>query len=145
MGGHTIQGNYIGLEPNGTTVNANNSNGVDLGGPNNIVGGTGAGERNVLSGNLGSGIAIRSSGNTVRGNFIGTDAAGVTAKGNGTISGPSRSGAGILIQGEADNNTIGGATAAARNLISGNKNSGLEITAIIGGPLFVIKCRGKTV
>jgi uncharacterized protein (UPF0333 family) len=58
-------------------------------------------------------------GNTVRGNFIGTDARGTEALGNGND--------GVRVEEDADNNTIGGTTAAARNIISGNGSDGVEI------------------
>lgn len=59
-----------------------------------------------------SGIALSNSGgNIVENNFIGTDITGTQARAN--------IGNGILIAGTASN-TIGGTTAAARNVISGN-------------------------
>ena len=69
----------------------------------------------------GSGILITGSnatGNVVRGNFIGTDATGMQAVANGN--------AGVLIV-DAANNTVGGVTAADRNLISGNGFVGVEM------------------
>jgi parallel beta-helix repeat protein len=53
---------------------------------------------------------------TVVGNYIGTDITGSVALGNGF---------GVVISGS--DNTIGGATAGARNVISGNNGSGVEI------------------
>ena len=68
----------------------NSGNGVHvIDSPSNIIGGTGDGARNVISGNNGEGVRIdgsHSSGNVVRGNYIGTDAAGTGAIGN-TASG----------------------------------------------------------
>ena len=58
-----------------------------------------------------SGIVLSSSGNLIEGNFLGTDVTGTTALGN-------RSGVRIY---RTSNNTIGGTTRGARNLISGNK------------------------
>ena len=55
----------------------------------------------------------------VSGNYIGTDATGLLDRGN-TAPG----GRGIYIFNSA-NNTIGGTTAAERNVISGNDNEGL--------------------
>jgi parallel beta-helix repeat protein len=54
-------------------------------------------------------IFTQSAGNTISGNFIGTDAAGVSSKGNGH---------GIQIAGP--DNTVGGSGLCDRNLISGN-------------------------
>jgi hypothetical protein len=60
-------------------------------------------------------------GDTISGNFIGTDFTGENAFGNG--------GNGISVL--SPNNTVGGTTAAARNVISGNKfNSSLSETGI---------------
>ncbi|HYT93551.1 MAG TPA: hypothetical protein VEL76_32835, partial [Gemmataceae bacterium] len=72
-----------------------------------------------------AGIAISgasATGNTIAGDFIGTDAAASAARGNGTD--------GILVNDGASNNTLGGTTPDARNLISGNVSHGVEI---IGG------------
>ncbi len=54
-------------------------------------------------------------GDTISGNFIGTDASGTAARGN-------VEGIGII---KSDNNLVGGTTAAARNVISGNSSSGV--------------------
>ncbi|MBI1761073.1 MAG: hypothetical protein HYR56_06510 [Acidobacteria bacterium] len=81
---------------------------------NNVIGGTAAGARNVISGNNIDGVFIVNSGtngNTVQGNFIGTNPAGTAAMPNGT---------GIEVSGGAQNNTIGGTTAGAGNVVSGN-------------------------
>jgi titin len=57
-------------------------------------------------------------GNTVEGNFIGTDVTGTADLGNASY--------GVYILGTADN-TVGGAVAGAGNLISGNDRSGVFI------------------
>jgi CSLREA domain-containing protein len=64
------------------------------------------------------GVVIKGSGNKVEGNFIGTDAPGTSDLGNSL--------SGVFIF-DAPNNTIGGTTAAARNLISGNGQQGVNI------------------
>lgn len=111
-GGNTIQGNFIGTDPTGTISRANTA-GVDIvNSPSNTIGGTTPAARNLISGNS-TGIQIQSSpstGNVVAGNFIGTTAAGTAGLGNST---------GVRIS-DAPGNTIGGTTAGARNLISGN-------------------------
>lgn len=67
-----------------------------------------------------AGIAIEgTSGNVIRGNFLGTDVTGTVARPNMV---------GITIFSGAVNNIIGGTTAAARNLISGNSEIGVEIS-----------------
>ena len=132
--GNVVQGNYIGLDASGSTDLGNGDHGILIGGaPGNIVGSTSSGGRNVISGNGsgvtgGHGIEITSSGgpgNTVLGNYIGTDAAGSGAVGNG--------GNGLLIS--AANSCIGGSIASAvctsvsggRNVISGNLSMGVEL------------------
>ncbi|TAK75288.1 MAG: DUF4347 domain-containing protein, partial [Aquabacterium sp.] len=62
----TIQGNYIGVGANGSTVIANGGAGVYIAASNVTVGGKNAGEGNVIQGNTGAGIAV-ASGN---GNFF---------------------------------------------------------------------------
>ena len=115
----TIQGNIIGLNAAGTAKIQNDPGGIILfGGSGHTIGGTTAGARNVISGNGGAGILILAVQTQVQGNYFGTNAAGTAALGNGA--------SGILING-GDNNTIGGTTAAARNVISGNGNGGVRI------------------
>ena len=65
------------------------------------------------------GIVLQSNGgNTIAGNYIGTDAGGTAALGN------SVSGVGIN---KSSSNLIGGTTPEARNVISGNAQSGIAI------------------
>jgi CSLREA domain-containing protein len=121
-----IVGNYIGTDATGTADLGNSDDGVWIdGSPSNTVGGTAVGAGNVISGNAQAGVEISFSlvgtsarGNKVEGNFIGSDATGTADLGN--------SGDGVYIWG-ADFNTVGGATAAARNVISGNGGSGVRI------------------
>jgi CSLREA domain-containing protein len=61
-------------------------------------------------------------GNTVRGNFIGTNAAGTFAT---TVRDDAA--AGVVMERGAKNNTIGGAAAADRNVISGNPARGVFV------------------
>ena len=113
LGGNTITGNFIGTDPSGTIRRPGSGSGVDISNsPSNTIGGITPAARNLISGNSGSGISIvsaGSTGNVVTGNLIGTDAAGAAALGNST---------GVSIG--SPGNTIGGLTAAARNVISGN-------------------------
>jgi hypothetical protein len=110
-----VAGNLIGTTATGLAVLGNGA-GIEMGGQNTI-GGTTPGARNIISGNSGVGITIENSGNLVEGNFIGTDITGTTALGAQVH--------GIVIN--SDYNTIGGATGAARNIISGNPGSGIYI------------------
>ncbi|MCB0304982.1 MAG: T9SS type A sorting domain-containing protein [Calditrichaeota bacterium] len=69
----------------------------------------------VINGFSGSGVVLQSDGNTLKGNFIGTDATGTSAVPNDF---------GVLENG-GSYNLIGGSTAGSGNLISGNTNSGI--------------------
>jgi titin len=76
-----INGDYIGTDVTGEVAMPNGSYGVDLeGAPDNTIGGTAPGDRNVILGlgvNNGSGIRVNSSNNTtIQGNYLGTDATG---------------------------------------------------------------------
>jgi parallel beta-helix repeat protein len=113
----TIQGNYFGLGADGVTPLGNDL-GVFLNNTNNsLIGGTAPGAGNVISDNSDSGISLDGTNNTVQGNLIGTDATGMLDRGNG---GTNNVTGGISVG--DPNNTIGGPTTAARNVISGNRN-----------------------
>jgi uncharacterized repeat protein (TIGR01451 family) len=107
-----VQNCWIGTDVTGS-IAAGNGTGIYVNGNSNTIGGNVASSRNVISGNTGAGIlfAGHSSGNTVRGNYIGTNAAGNAAIANAI---------GIAMTDGANTNTIGGATVADRNVISGN-------------------------
>jgi titin len=126
--GTVVQGNFIGTDATGSTAFGNNTNGIVIEAPNNTIGGTAAGAGNVISGNTLYGIELpvndsfSPTGNLIQGNDIGTNAAGTAALPNFD---------GVAINGFS-NNTIGGATAGAGNLISGNKNDGLVLIATAG-------------
>ena len=116
--GLQIIGNYIGFSTTGSA--APNQIGVDItGGFGATVGGLTAASRNVISGNTGDGIFLSGGEqNLVEGNYIGTNVTGTAALGNGNI--------GVEISG-AIFNTIGGTTAAVRNIISGNQLDGVSL------------------
>ncbi len=124
-GGNVVQGDYIGTDRNGTSALGNDAGVTDYGSPstNNTIGGTTAGAGNVISGNAGNGIFLGGSEDLVAGNLIGTTANGLVALGNGQ---------GIEVWGS--DNTIGGTSAGARNIISGNSNpslgNGIDIEAV---------------
>ncbi|HEX4796685.1 MAG TPA: PKD domain-containing protein [Humisphaera sp.] len=116
-----VLGNSIGLDVTGLTALPNTVYGVEINSSvNNIIGGTSLQARNTISGNTKSGIVIGGSatGNQVLGNLIGTDITGLLARPNGLD--------GIDIFGSSLN-VIGGTTAAARNIISGNASDGIVI------------------
>ena len=80
-----VEGNYIGTNATGTAAVANNIWRLSSNAPNNTIGGTTAGARNVISGNC----VVRcfhqrvyGFGNVVEGNYIGTNATGTAAVAN---------------------------------------------------------------
>jgi CSLREA domain-containing protein len=116
---NVVAGNLIGTNPAGTEARKNSA-GVSVFGSDNVIGGTTTASRNLISGNDGYGVEIRdaaATGNAVRNNYIGTNKAGTAALGNGDH--------GVVIV-LAANNTIGGTTADARNVISGNGGNGVR-------------------
>lgn len=111
--GNVIQGNFIGLYPDGLTPRANHV-GIRVEGAygiigNNVIGGPEPAARNLISGN-GSGAENFGYNTAFVGNYIGTDATGMKAAGNLT---------GLKIAG--DDVAIGGSGAGSGNVISGNQ------------------------
>ena len=88
------------------------------GGAGSTIGGTAAGEGNVISGAARYGVYIKTSDNLVIDNRIGTDPTGTTPMPDGT---------GVEIA-AGTFNTIGGTAAGAGNVISGNTGDGVDIT-----------------
>ncbi len=83
-----IQNNYIGLSAAGTSAAANSTYGIHVCGSSNTIGGEGALEGNVISGNTGNGVEIKAesvlavypaTGNQLIHNLIGTDATGMNS------------------------------------------------------------------
>jgi hypothetical protein len=120
---NVVEGNYVGIDMNGTVALANGINGIAVsGGSGNRIGGTVAAARNYISGNSGPGlvpttgtgllITNGAEGTLVEGNYIGTDLMGTVSMGN-AISG-------ITISGGASDSIIGGTMTEYANLISGN-------------------------
>jgi titin len=109
--GNVVQGNFVGTNAAGTSVLADHGTGVAVGGSGNVVGGTAVGAGNLVSGHYYGVYLGDEGGHLVQGNFIGTDVTGRLALGNET---------GIFVC-SSPNNVIGGPSAAARNVISGNR------------------------
>jgi CSLREA domain-containing protein len=122
-----IEGSFIGTNPSGTQDLGNGIDGVSLfEARNTTVGGTTRAARNVISGNHTAGVRISESSvkNMVQGNLIGTTASGTSALGN------DREGVNIV---RASGNTVGGTSSpAARNVISANGFSGVQISGDAG-------------
>jgi hypothetical protein len=117
-GGHTMVGNWLGLNNAGTAASANGAEGLSIAiGGSNVIGGLTSGERNVMSGNGNNGLTITTGNNLIRGNYIGTNAAGTGRVANGSV--------GVYLG--AAGNTVGGTVAGAGNVISGNTWEQLQI------------------
>ncbi|HYW72999.1 MAG TPA: Calx-beta domain-containing protein [Pyrinomonadaceae bacterium] len=134
--GNLIQGNYIGTDVTGNVALGNQSGIAELFGgavtpANNKIGGSAPGEGNLISGNKSLGINLNgdAGNNVIQGNLIGTNAGGTAALPNGDLV--LKQGGGIALT-TTNNNTIGGATFGARNVISGNANYGLLINGSSG-------------
>jgi hypothetical protein len=117
--GTLVVGNFIGTDVTGTERLGNGIDGMQVQGPSNTIGGTSAGDRNVISANGYFGIQVQGYGaydELIEGNYIGTDVTGKIGVGNGQdgvniVYGPSYC-------------TVGGTVAGAGNLISDNGRIG---------------------
>jgi hypothetical protein len=94
------------FDPNGLVIGARASNSVVKGLVVNRFGDDGI--------TIGAGVT----GTRIEGNFIGTDASGTKDRGNGDDG---------VFEGGASDNTVGGVTLEARNLISGNGDDGVVV------------------
>ena len=116
--GNVVRANFIGVASNGFSALPNNGNGVviDQEASQNTIGGTTyPNDRNLISGNNGSGVLIGNGafGNFIYGNYIGVNQSGVNAVSN--------RGHGILIYADAHDNWIGNPSLTnSGNVISGN-------------------------
>ena len=119
-----VAGNYVGTDVTGTSAIPNTDWGIliEVGGRNNIIGGTTPEERNIISGNP-DGVVVSdygSSQNSIIGNYIGTDV-------TGTKPIPNNGGSGIF---QSMYNRIGGTRPGESNLISANNDKGVRIFGI---------------
>ena len=129
---NTIEGNFVGIDPDGQDQGNGNGLAILDGASFNTVGGTSPGARNIISGNgpsnqfSGTGLGIvdgNATGNKVQGNYIGTTKSGKGDLGN--------TGPGLFVI-EASGNIIGdddpsdGLTNAA-NIIAFNYEDGVGV------------------
>ena len=147
--GNVVAGDFIGTTVSGDILPAFNtkytknagiyndyiltSTGVVIqgGASNNTVGGTSPYSYDVISGNGQGGVVITGVGtgdNVVEGDLIGTAAGGYTALPNGASRGTAAEESGVVIQAGATGNTVGGTSALAADVISGNDGDGVVIT-----------------
>jgi hypothetical protein len=116
--GNLVQGNLIGVDITGSHCLHNDKGVVIKSLANeNLIGGPGEGDHNVISGNVEIGIYIEAADdNKIMGNLIGTDITGTRAVRTGSII----QGNGVEFNTVAKNNVLGGLNAGERNIISGN-------------------------
>lgn len=117
---NVVAGNYIGTDVTGTKAIPNTSWGVliEVGGRNNIIGGTTPEERNIISGNN-MGVCVSdfaSTQNSIIGNYIGLDVSGEKALPNDVGS--------CIFQ--SAYNRVGGTLPGEANVISANKGNGVR-------------------
>ena len=116
--GSALESSYVGIATDGSTAQGNTNDGVVV---STGASATTIGPGNVISGNTREGIHVQGSGGaTIRGNRIGTNAAGTAAIANGLR--------GILFNGSSGN-VVGGTASGAGNVISGNLNVGILVNA----------------
>jgi parallel beta-helix repeat protein len=124
--GHTVQGNFIGVDATGTRLLslARTGDGIRASGSSGaLLGGSTPGAGNVVGGHL-NGISIGSSLGVVvaQGNVIGTDPTATRDFGN-TI--------GIQVAGE--NHDIGGVGAGEGNVVMNNRDIGIRVSGFGSG------------
>ncbi len=127
----SIQGNAIGVAPDGKTAQGN-AVGVLIDGISNVtVGGLGPVDGNTISGNK-VGVEVTAPGDPstrlddlIVGNIIGLDVTGEAAAGNGF---------GVFLD-DVVGVSVGGAAAGARNIISGNADVGVQVFRVTSGRL----------
>lgn len=124
--GGVVEGCFLGTDVTGTIAVPNGYGVIFSGNPfgggtsaNGRIGGLLPAQRNVISGQTNTGIALSGINHAVLGNLIGTNAAGSAALGNRV--GVSMSGGVNFIQ------FVGDASISGRNVISGNSFAGIAI------------------
>jgi hypothetical protein len=132
--GSRVEGCYIGTDVTGMIAIPNKGPGVGVFSSNNVIGGTTAVARNLISGNMEAGITVNLfccgsgnssiTGNVIQGNYIGIKADGSGALGNDRE--------GVFISTAASdvavsNTLVGGTAPGAGNVISGNRFDGIFI------------------
>lgn len=136
--GNAIVGNFIGTDATGSIDVGNTNAGVTLSDfytSDNLIGGTNASQRNLISGNghvsnfyYRDGVLLSGCySNAVFGNFIGVDISGTVAIPNGEH--------GVNVQ-FGGGNLIGGAESGQGNLISGNQYHGVNLGNYINSKVY---------
>lgn len=113
-----VQGNIIGRNSANSADIPNGSDGLNISGRSNTIGGVAAGTANAIRGNFQDGVQLSGTSNLIQGNNV-PGATGSFIGGNGRH--------GIFILGGS--NTVGGAASGTGNLILSNAMAGLRIEA----------------
>ncbi len=121
---NVVAGDFIGTDSSGGKALGNAGNGVEIinCAAANLIGGTTSGARDVISGNAQSGVVVTGAGtanNWVAGDLIGTDSTGARAVGNLYD--------GVVLTSGSSINSVGGAAAGDRDVISANGIDGVQI------------------
>lgn len=141
--GSLIQGNFLGVGADGTTVIANGQSGIRLNSnitSNTTIGGTVSGAGNIISGNRRHGVLMDGAsvtGTSIWGNFIGTDRTGTVNLGNG--------GSGVFTFLSAEDNWIGGVNPGEGNLIGHNSADGVTLSGMGTGQGYANRVRGNQI
>jgi hypothetical protein len=124
--GDTVLGVSIGAGLDGKTANIGNiGNGITITGSNNTVGDVNGSILTVVSGNAGNGVAIVGNGSVAStNNSIAFSDIGVDATGLAALANGQ---AGVLLQNNATRNNIG--VGGAGNVISGNSSTGVSLSS----------------
>jgi len=127
---NSVTGCFVGTDPDGSSARGNriaiglsmNVVAESVVGPplaNLSIGGTDPGSRNLISGNLESGVSgFNVADSVVEGNYVGTTKSGMTSLPNGSYG---------VIFGFSSRVTIGGSDFGAGNLVSGNAGVGIGL------------------
>ncbi len=115
---NVVYGNRIGTNSAGTVSVSNQAGILVTRADDNIIGGTGTGQRNIVSGNVGAGVFIAggSTGTVFENNFVGLNLDGTAALANG--------GSGIFLRSGATESLITG------NFVAGNARSQISLLAL---------------
>ena len=127
----TVAGNFIGVEPDGSTVSTHlvTFDALDVNGTGNTIGGTTPALRNVIAFDNGGGGGVglwieRGASHLVQGNYFDVDASGTAAIGNAQY--------GINVA--TGGNTVGGSVAGAGNVIGRWALVGLQFNSNSSNP-----------
>ncbi|HNQ90816.1 MAG TPA: right-handed parallel beta-helix repeat-containing protein [Verrucomicrobiota bacterium] len=117
---NTIEGNYLGVSPDGAPAQGNGGDGILVTGASNLVGGPTPAASNLIAGNSGDGIELNgasSTANVVLGNTLGISSA-LKNTGNG-----------VFITSGAHDNIIGGLPPGHPNTIVASGKAGISVAA----------------